>query len=108
MAGLPPFLLDAMGVDVTVKPYAGVTGSGDTRYRPDLAVRALVDDTRRYVRSANGDQVISETTVSLPLGTDCPPNSLIELPNRTSTVITVATIDGGTLPVPSHLEAYLR
>lgn len=108
MGGIPPFLLDQMGQDVTVKAYLGTSGSGVVLYDQPVTVRALVDDTRRYVRGANGEQVISETTVYLPLGTDCPPKSQVALPTRTSTVITVATIDGGTLPVPSHLEVALQ
>ncbi len=108
MAGIPPFLLAQMGKPVTIKPYAGVTGSGATSYRPDLAVTAIVDDRRRYVRSATGEQVVSETTIMVPLGTDCPPKSQVVLPTRTTTVITVAAIDGGALPVPSHLEVALQ
>ena len=104
MAGIPGFLLDGMGKDVTIEPYLGISGDGAPAYDPPVTLRALVEDARRYVRSQNGEQVISETTVYLPLGTACPPRSRIALPTRSSTVITVSAFDGGTFPVPSHLE----
>lgn len=109
MAGLPQFLLDTMGKDVTVKPYLGVNAAtGADVYDADVPLVAIVDDTRRLIRDANGNQVISETTVMLPLGTNCPPKSLVVLPTRTATVLGVSEIDGGTLPVPSHLEVALQ
>lgn len=109
MSGIPPFLLDAAGKDVVVEAYAGKTGAGTVQYAAPVTVRMLVDATRRFVRDANGNQVVSETTLYAPLDTVCPPQSRVTVPGKpASTVITVAELDGGTLPVPSHLEVALQ
>jgi hypothetical protein len=108
MAGIPPFLLARMGKPVTIKPYAGVSSNGKPVYDADVDLVALVDDTRRLIRDAQGNQVISETTIMVPLGTVCPLKSLVVLPSRTSTVLAVTEIDGGSFPVPSHIEVALQ
>lgn len=104
MAGIPQFLYDRMGKQVTIKPFAGVSGNGSDTYGPDVVLTAIVDDTRRLIRDAQGNQVISETTIMVPLGTNVPLKSQVVLPSRTTVALSVLEIDGGRLPVPSHLE----
>lgn len=105
MGGIPAWLLRAMGQDVTVEPFEG-DGSFGPAYGPVVTVRALVEHGRRLVRDQTGTEVVSETTLRVPLGTVCPAGSRVTLPDGTrSTVITARRYDGGMLPVPSHLEA---
>ncbi|MFF4989630.1 hypothetical protein ACFY19_20725 [Streptosporangium saharense] len=105
--GIPRWLMERLGQDVTVEPYAGAGPFGKT-YGPPIVVRALVDNRRRRVRSASGDEVVSETTLRMQLGEECPVESRVTLPDgRQAEVITSAEIDGRSLPVPSHREVAL-
>ncbi len=108
MAGIPGWLLRAAGHDVTIEARTGSGPYGDVYDPPDTA-RVLVDQKRRLVRDQGGQEVVSETTLRAPLDTVAPPGSRVTLPDgRTSTVITVSRYDGGSLPVPSHLEIALK
>jgi hypothetical protein len=96
-----------MGADVTIEALTG-QGAAAAVFAAGAVVRVIVDDTRRMVRDATGQQVVSETTLMAPLGTTCPVGSRVTLPSgRIATALAVLTIDGGTLPVPSHLEISL-
>jgi hypothetical protein len=107
MAGIPPWLLNRMGQDVSVEPYAGAGAYGPT-YDPPATVRALVEHKRKLVRGKDGQEVVSETTIRMQLDVACPVDSRVTLSDGTkSTVLTAKPIDGGTLPVPSHLEVTL-
>ncbi|MGW1679390.1 hypothetical protein [Saccharopolyspora sp. NPDC002376] len=104
MAGIPAWLLMQAGQTVTIEPYEG-TGAYGPVYGPAVQVRAVVDAARRLVRNAEGAEVVSETTLYVPLSTVAPAGSRVTLANGTrSTVIDAKTRDGGRLPVPSHLE----
>ena len=48
---------------ITVRPYLGTGPYGDTWGDPIVIQRTYVEDRRRLVRSATGEEVISETTV---------------------------------------------
>lgn len=97
---LPRFLLQHT---VTIEPFLGNGATGPI-YGPPVTVPCFRDDKRRLVRAMNGSQVISESTVYCLPGTVAPPESRINLGTRTATVITTAIRDGGSLPVPSHVE----
>lgn len=106
MGGIPEVLYKLAGEDVTIEPYLGAGGAGDV-YGPAVTVRVIVDDKRKLVRNAQGDQVVSETTLFCPLDTDVPTDSRVILRGRETTVITAGRLDGQQLPVPSHLEVNL-
>lgn len=103
MVKLPKWLLQH---SATVEPYAGAGANGPV-YADAVTVRCFREDKRRLVRSATGEQVISETTLYCLPGTVAPPQSRVDLGTRVATVITVADRDGGQLPVPSHVEVNL-
>lgn len=97
---------------VTVTRRTGTDAYGRPSYSPPTTERAWIDDTRRVVRGPDGDEVISETTVYLPIDTDpVPLHSTITLPpvfeSRTTTVLAVSRHDGAGLPTPDHLELAL-
>ena len=105
---IPGWLLRKAGQDVTVEPFTG-EGPFGPEYGEQTVVRALVEHKRRLVRDAQGSEVISETTLRMQLTETCPANSRVTLPDgTTTTVLTSAPIDGGTLPVPSHLQVTLQ
>ena len=92
---------------VQVEPYLGAGGAGP-RYGPAVTVEAFVDETRRKVRNALGEEVLSEATVFARLATTAPEKSRITLPSgRVAYVIASKRRDGGGLPTPDHLEVFL-
>lgn len=107
MGGIPAYLLVHT---ITIEPYAGQDGEGADLYGAPVEVACFVDAKRRRVRSpatnnATGDEVLSEATAYAPLATVAPPNSRVTLPDGgVSRVIAALRRDGGSLPVPSHLE----
>jgi hypothetical protein len=104
MADLPPFLLRHT---VAVEPFEG-NGPFGAEYGEQTAVVCFVDDKRRLVRDAQGAEVVSETTVYMPLNAVCPPESRVTVNGRLTYVITSARRDGGGLPTPDHLEVALK
>lgn len=97
--------------DVTVARYAGTGAYGDV-YDDPVTVTGFVDGGQRLVVGPDGEQVTSTATVFLPAATaDVPLDSHVTLPatfgGRTSRVIAAARRDGGTLPLPAHLELNL-
>lgn len=107
MSGIPQWAYGLAGEDVIVEPFTGGGVYGDS-YGPPVTVRAIVDEQRKLVRSASGDQVVSSTQVYCPLETDCPTDSRVTVRGVTSTAITANRRDGRRLPVPSHLEVMLE
>lgn len=106
MAEIPArFLVHAVDVD----PYDGSGAYGD-EYLPKVnSVPCFRDDKRKLVRSANGDQVVSETTLYMRLAhvASFPPDSRVYLPHRVATVISCAERDDGNLGAWQHLEVTL-
>jgi hypothetical protein len=97
---IPEFLLQHT---VTIEPFQG-SGANGPVYGAPVEVPCFRDDKRRLVRAPNGSQVVSEATVYCQPGTIAPPESRVDLGSRVATVITTADRDGGSLPVPSHVE----
>ncbi|MFF4412118.1 hypothetical protein ACFYY8_06265 [Streptosporangium sp. NPDC001559] len=104
MGAIPDWLLRHQ---VLIEPLTG-EGPFGPEYGEQVAVRCFVDAKRRLVRDAEGAEVISETTIFMPLDTTCPAGSRVVIGDRASTVITAARRDGGGLPVPDHLEVVLQ
>jgi len=95
---------------VTVDTWTG-EGMFGTEYAPTSGpVPCFKDDTRKLVRSAGGDQVVSETTLWVFDKTHKPkfvPESIVHLPDRDATVISCGDADSGTLGLPDHLQIVL-
>lgn len=107
MAGIPPVLLARMGQDVVVEPYSGAGARGPL-YGSAATIRALVEIKRRATRGKDGTTVYSEATLRMQLTENCPDLSRVTLPGgRVTTVLASSRVDGGSLPVPSHLEVLL-
>lgn len=110
MGVIPAFLLIH---SISVEPYLGQAGDGSELFGPAAAVPCFVDEKVRRVRTPNtststGDEVLSEATAYAALATDAPPGSRVQLPTgRTTYVLQALRRDGGSLPVPSHLEIVL-
>lgn len=94
---------------VAVEPYAG-SGAYGNQYLPTAGdVACLLDDKRQLVRSSDGSEVVSETTLitRLAQAANFRPNSRVSLPHRTATVITVAERSDAGLGAWQHLEVTL-
>lgn len=90
---------------VTIEPYTGTNSFGEPQYGAGVTVAAFVDDKRQLVRAATGEEVLSEATVITARSAVCPVESRVTLPSgRTARAIKAMDRDGGSLPVPSHLE----
>ncbi len=106
MAEIPGFLLVHT---VTVQPYAGTTGNGKTYGASVAGVACMRDDKRKLVRNSDAVEVVSETTLFLRLAhaASFPPESLVDLGDRTATVITTHPRTDGGLGAWQHLEVTL-
>lgn len=95
---------------ITVRPYLGTGPYGDVLGEPVVIGRAYVEDRRRLVRSADGDELISETTIHTGPDEHIPVRSLVTVwattpHERTGRVITANLYDH---PAAwSHLEIAL-
>jgi len=103
MGGIPGFLLRHT---VTVEPLEG-EGPFGPAFGDPVEVRCFVDERRQLVRDDEGAEVVSSTTVYMPLGTVCPVGSKVTANGRTATVLAASRRDGGGLPTPDHLEVNL-
>lgn len=106
MGKIPAWLYRALGQEITIEPFQGTGPFGDV-YGPAFTIVALVEDKRRLVRSRDGSEVISLTTVRAPLSTNCPEGSKVTTAKGEAIALHVSDVDGGRLPVPSHLELAL-
>lgn len=101
------------GHEITVTTLTGSGGRGDTyatpvTYAPATSDGVLVADKRRLVRSPDGAEVISETTIYDPEPAHAPayaPGSKVLLPSgRTATVITASTYTDTGAGLPESVE----
>jgi hypothetical protein len=100
---IPPMLTPHA---VAIEAYQG-SGAYGPRYATPVNSRAYVEDKRRLVRDPSGAQVVSETTVVLPLSAgDVPPQSRLTVNGRVRTVITTNRFEHPA--APSHLEVMLQ
>lgn len=95
------------GSEVQVERYAG-----DSAYGPlhDAAttVDCFIEEGRKLVRTAGGDEVVSETRLFCPIDTpDIPAESQVTVRGRATKVLASKRHDGGGLPTPDHLEVVL-
>lgn len=91
---------------VTVEDPTGSTGMGGGHATP-RTVDAEVKDEQRLIRTADGSQAVSSTTVTVPLDAGVVAGALVTVwagtaHERTSTVIAVER-DENPPPLPSHL-----
>lgn len=93
---------------VTVETYAGSGAYGDV-YDEPVSRRCAIDDTRRLVRSADGQEVVSETTIITrrEYKPDFVPGSRVTLPDRVATVIKASELTDGGCGAWQHLEVAL-
>lgn len=88
---------------VTVEALTGSGGMGDT-YAAPASLICFVDDKRRLVRAASGEEIISESTLYAPAGTELPDQSRVTLPSgRVATVISTSIFDSAALDLPDHI-----
>ncbi|WP_067184620.1 hypothetical protein [Microtetraspora niveoalba] len=104
MGAIPRFLLRHTAM---VEPLIG-EGPFGPAYGTPVEVRCFIDEKRSLVRDAEGSEVVSSTTVYMPIDTVCPVGSRVSANGRTSTVLTSSRRDGGGLPTPDHLEVALQ
>lgn len=102
---IPGFLLQHT---VTVERYAGDSAYGPT-YAAAETVACFIDDVRRLVRNAAGDEVTAEGRFFCRLDVaEIPAESRVTVNGRTTTVITTSRRDPGGLPAPGHWEVTYR
>lgn len=89
-------------------------GAYGTSFGQMEVVKGFFDDTRKYIRSSTGAEVLSSARVMLPHGTaEIPPGSLVRGPTsmggtRKRKVISASVREAGALDVPQHVELYLE
>ena len=95
MSALTDTFGDWMGSTVTV-----ATNQGAGAYGPDLAepvavVGVMVSAKRRFVRNAEGNEVISETSILAELEHEAKftGGSVVTLPSGTNTTVITASLD---------------
>lgn len=95
--------------EVTVETKAGEDSWGNVNTVTSDPVPGFLDDSRALVRNANGDQVVSESTfyTSKEHAALFAPESLVNLPDRVSTVIRCKVADSGPLELPDHIAVTL-
>ena len=88
-----------------VQPFLGAGAYGDV-LGPSEAVPAWIEDRRRYVKTADGVEVLSEATFrcSRVWADTITPGSIVELHGKTFRVLAVANHDDGGLGAWQHLE----
>lgn len=104
-----PGFEDFMVHTVTVETKAGEDSWGNTLSTLSAPIPGFLDDTRALVRTAAGDQVVSESTFytgAEHAGTFAP-ESVVHLPGRDATVIKCAGADSGALQLPDHVAVTL-
>lgn len=95
---------------VTVKTSLGASAYGDRFAAPTPPVPCYVEDDIHLVRDADGNEVVSSTTVRADLSKAAlfTVGSLVTTPTgREARVIALARLDTGSLGGPDHMEAHL-
>jgi hypothetical protein len=112
VAGIPAMLLRFLAV---VEPYQGAGAHGPILGPPAPAMPCFAEVRRSLTVDRESRRITSTATVWLPLGTDCPAESMVTVLRRDSSLLIARTRvlaatprDGGGLPVPDHLELQLQ
>jgi hypothetical protein len=95
---------------ITVRPYLGTGPYGDMFGDPIDIRRTFVEDRRRLVRAATGEELISETTVRTRPGEHIPIGSKVTVWHNTPNERTARVITANLFDHPSswsHLEVAL-
>lgn len=93
---------------IVIEPYQGRAGDGSDYYATPAYTSAFVDEKVRTVRTATGDEAVSDATAYVALDTEAPALSRVTLPSgRQCRVLVALRRDAGDLPAPSHLEIVL-
>lgn len=95
--------------EVTVDTYLGSGAHGDVFADTSDPVACMRDDKRQIVRSSDGTEMVSETTLIMRLA-NAPafePGSIVHLPHRDATVISAAERRDGGLGAWQHLQVTL-
>lgn len=94
---------------VTVETHGGEDPFGNIHTVLSDPIEGFLDDSRALVRSASGDQVVSESTFYT--GKEhkdlFKPESLVNLTDRVATVIRCKLADSGPLDLPDHIAVVL-
>lgn len=92
---------------ITVEPYTGSGAYGST-YGAPVQVACRVEDVRRLVRAASGDEVVSSTTVYCDAGVVIPAESRVTVKGRVTTVLLVSDPSTSGRSKLDHLEVSLQ
>lgn len=95
---------------VDVDPYTGSGAYGDVYDPTVMGVPCFADDKRQLIRNADGQEVVSETTLYLRLAHEAsfPPGSRVTVPSgRQAVVIKTAARTDGDIGAWQHLEVSL-
>jgi hypothetical protein len=95
---------------ITVRTWEGTTGDGDDVLSDPVTVPCFVTRRRRFVRNANGDQVVSESAASMDVtwAATVAVDARVTLDDGSSTtVISAALSTSGPLDLPDRLKVYL-
>lgn len=100
MGRVPSFL---MRHTVTVLDYQGEGGVGPI-LGPPVEVKCWIDDKRRIVRNASGEQVVAESTFVAPPGTAVKAGDRVVINGRATEAIAVSVFDSRGLAAPDNVE----
>lgn len=99
---------DFQTTTVSVETFRGVGAGGKELFADPADSVCVLDDSRKLVRGANGDEVVSESTLYTDLSeaSKYAPDSKVTLPTRTARVLLAKRQVIGDLDV-DHLEVLL-
>jgi hypothetical protein len=90
---------------VTIEPHTGTNGLGQDTWGTGVPVRGWLEYRVKNIRKPDGSETVSTAQFHCDPGPDIPPRSRGTFPGgHQSLVVIAAPLDGGTLPLPSHLE----
>jgi hypothetical protein len=95
--------------EVTVETKSGEDSWGNINTIVSDPIPGFFDEKRQLVRSASGDQVVSESTfyTGAEHAAVFAPESLVHLSDRVATVIKCGLADSGPLDLPDHIAVTL-
>lgn len=105
-------LVDFFTDTVTAEAYLGTSGSGAVLYDQPVTVPCLLSRRSQFIRNAQGEQVLAQSTVSATLDwTDqLAPKSRITIPGETPTTVIIRQISTGHGPIDGldRVKAWLQ